>query len=104
MKLPRPAVTPRVRLDAKPGFAQLLLWKIVYEYEGQFFVDGVRTGIQTKVYPGTHISKLDSQWAAENLPPNSQTLQDFERFRWFSNDYLALSETNLTPSSMSVTQ
>jgi inner membrane protein len=81
-----------IRLEAKPGFAQLLLWKIVYEYEGQFFVDGVRTGIQTKVYPGTHILKLDSQWAAENLPPNSQTLQDFERFRWFSNDYLALSD------------
>ena len=79
------------RLDAKPGFAQLLLWKIVYEYEGQFFVDGVRAGIQTKVYPGTHIPKLDSQWAEANLPPNSQTRQDFERFRWFSNDYLALS-------------
>ena len=79
------------RLEAKPGFAQLLLWKIVYEYEGQFFVDGVRAGIQTKVYPGTHIPKLDSQWAEANLPINSQTRQDFERFRWFSNDYLALS-------------
>ncbi|MDO7572549.1 MAG: hypothetical protein MUQ99_09140, partial [Pseudomonadales bacterium] len=25
--------------------------------------------------------------------PNSQTRQDFERFRWFSNDYLALSKS-----------
>lgn len=79
------------RLEAKPGFAQLLLWKTVYESDGLFFVDGVRAGIQTKVYPGTHIPKLDSQWAEANLPPNSQTRQDFERFRWFSNDYLALS-------------
>ena len=78
------------RLEAKPGFGQLLLWKTVYEYEGYFFVDGVRTGLKTKVYPGANIKKIDQRWANEHLPPKSQILADFTRFQWFSNDYLAL--------------
>ncbi len=80
-----------IRLEAKPGFAQLLVWKSVYEWEEEFFVDGVRAGFSTTTYPGDRIAKIGLEWAEAKLPANSQTLKDFERFRWFSGDYLALS-------------
>ena len=80
-----------IRLEAKPGFAQLLVWKSVYEWEEQFFVDGVRAGFSTTTYPGDYIGKIGRKWAEAHLPANSQILKDFERFRWFSGDYLALS-------------
>jgi len=80
-----------IRLEAKPGFAQLLVWKSVYEWEEQFFVDGVRAGFSTTTYPGDYIGKIGLKWAEAHLPANSQILKDFERFRWFSGDYLALS-------------
>ncbi|MGB1740420.1 MAG: metal-dependent hydrolase [Pseudomonadales bacterium] len=79
------------RLEAKPGFAQLLLWKSVYEWEGKFFVDGIRVGYSTKTYPGESIDKIGLSWASVHLPSESQTLEDFKRFQWFSGDYLALS-------------
>lgn len=80
-----------IRLEAKPGFAQLLVWKSVYEWEEQFFVDGVRAGFSTTTYSGDYIGKIGLKWAEAHLPANSQILKDFERFRWFSGDYLALS-------------
>ncbi|MDA0760827.1 MAG: metal-dependent hydrolase [Proteobacteria bacterium] len=78
------------RLEAKPGFAQLILWKIVYEWDGHFYVDGVRTAFDINYYPGDRIRKIDAEWANRVLPPKSQIRRDFDRFRWFSNDYLAL--------------
>ena len=80
-----------IRLEAKPSFANLLVWKIIYETEEQFFVDAVRMGLNTTFYPGQAVQKLN---VARDLPwlrENSQQAADLERFRWFSNDYLALS-------------
>ena len=78
------------RLEAKPGFAQLLLWKTVYEWDGAFYVDGVRAGYDIQIYQGASIPKIDHVWADQQLPAGSQLRKDFDRFRWFSNDYLAL--------------
>lgn len=82
------------RLSAKPTFGNLLVWKIIYESEGVFFVDAVRVGLGSRHYPGASIVKLD---AARDLPwlqPGSQQARDVERFRWFSGDYLALTGNN----------
>ncbi len=79
-----------VRLEAKPGFANLLLWKVVYEYDGVYYVDAVRAGLTTRLYPGDHTDKLDIAKHLPWLDLNSQQAKDVERFRWFSNDYLAV--------------
>lgn len=79
-----------VRLEAKPGFAQLLLWKVVYETESHFHVDAVRVGTDTRFYPGDQAEVLDLVRHFPWLDPASQQATDVERFRWFSNDYLAL--------------
>ncbi len=83
-----------VRLEAKPGFANLLLWKVVYEVDDHYYVDAVRVGWGVNVYPGEHIQKFDLALHAPWLDHQSQQARDIERFRWFSNDYLAIDDQN----------
>lgn len=79
------------RLEAKPAFANILLWKIVYLHEDRFYVDAVRVGpLGHRVYPGDSVAKLDIARDLPWLDLKSQQARDIERFRWFSNDYLAM--------------
>ncbi len=82
------------RLEAKPGFANLLVWKTIYESEGQFYVDAARVGFKRKVIPGGSIKKLDTSTQLSWLDLQSQQALDVERFKWFSNDYLAVDQLN----------
>jgi inner membrane protein len=82
-----------IRLEAKPGFGNLLLWKVVYETEDTFFVDAIRVIKTPKVFSGEHIEKLNLQKHFTWLNPDSQQAKDIERFRWFSNQYLAIDKT-----------
>ena len=82
------------RLSAKPTFANLLVWKIIYEAEGMFYVDAVRVGLGSRYYPGDAIAKLDPARDLPWLQSGSQQARDVERFRWFSGDYLALASEN----------
>jgi inner membrane protein len=79
-----------VRLEAKPSFANIVVWKVVYETDDAYFVDAVRAGIAPKVYPGDRVAKLDVARDFPWLDPASQQALDIERFRWFSNDYVAM--------------
>ena len=79
-----------VRLEAKPAFANILVWKLIYEHDGRYFVDAIRVGLETTIFEGVSVEKLD---VAKHLPwldPSSQQARDLERFRWFSDDYLAV--------------
>ena len=82
------------RLSAKPTFANLLVWKIIYESEGVFYVDAVRVGLSSRHYPGDAIAKLDTARDLPWLQSGSQQARDVARFRWFSGDYLALAGDN----------
>ena len=78
------------RLTVKTGFGNLLIWKVVYESGGRYYVDAVRAGREMTVCPGASIPALvlhrDLPW----LDLSSVQARDIERFRWFSDDYLAL--------------
>ena len=78
-----------LRLEAKPSFGNLLLWKIVYETNEKFYVDAVRAGMDLELYEGESVSKLDIERDLPWLDPGSQQARDIERFRWFSNGYIA---------------
>ncbi len=78
-----------LRLEAKPGFANLWLWKIVYETEDRYYIDAVKIIATPKIFSGESIPKLDIGRDLPWLDPASQQARDVERFRWFSNDYLA---------------
>lgn len=81
-----------VRLEAKPSFANLLVFKTVYEANDRFYVDAVHVGFDTKIYRGESVAKLNVERDFTWLDSASQQAKDIERFRWFSNDYLALDQ------------
>ena len=77
-------------VSAKPSFGNLLLWKTVYEYDDHFWVDAVRAGGDVTIIEGDHVARLNLQSSFPWLDTDSQQARDLERFRWFSNDYLAI--------------
>ncbi len=77
------------RLSVKPGFANLLVWKVVYELDGVYHVNAVRVGASASWCPGDQVEKLDVAKHFPDLDPQSQQARDIERFRWFSDDFLA---------------
>ncbi len=83
------------RLEIRPSFANLLVWKAIYQttVNGQklYVVDGFYAGTENRHYPGESVAALDIQRDLPWLDANSQQAKDIERFRWFSNDYLSLS-------------
>jgi len=77
-------------VSAKPSFGNLLLWKTVYEYDDHLWVDAVRAGGDVTIIEGDHVARLNLQSSFPWLDTDSQQARDVERFRWFSNDYLAV--------------
>lgn len=83
-----------ISLGVKPSFANLLVWKSVYEFDGRYYIDAIRVAQQSKVYPGGSTEKLDAAKHFAWLAADSQYARDIERFRWFSNGHLALDPRN----------
>ncbi len=79
-----------VVVSAKPGFANILLWKVIYEYQDTYYVDAVRAGLTPTVYEGDRIKKLNLERDLPWLNLASQQALDVTRFDWFSAGYLAL--------------
>lgn len=80
-----------ITLEAKPSFANLIVWKIVYTTESAYYVDAIRVAFKESVYEGDKAEKLDIQESFSWLDPSYQQAKDIERFRWFSNGYIAMS-------------
>ncbi|PQJ43252.1 metal-dependent hydrolase [Vibrio campbellii] len=80
--------TPQ-RLEAKPTFANTLVWKVIYETEHDYHVDAIRAGRSIKTYTGESIAKLNVAADFPWLDPASQQAKDIERFRWFSDGFIA---------------
>jgi len=78
------------RILIKPSFANRHVWKLIYEYKGYYYVDAVKLLWDTKLISGASIQKLNIKRDLAWLPKNSQQAKDIERFRWFSDDYLAI--------------
>ncbi len=81
-------------INAKPTFANLFLWKVIYENKGIFYTDGIRIFPTIKIIEGDSIPKLDLIKDFLWLNPESQQAKDIKRFAWFSQNYLAISPTN----------
>ena len=80
-----------VRLEAKPSFANIRIWKLIYETKDQYHVDAVKVGFADPVvWQGDSINKLDINRDLPWLDKNSQQAKDIERVRWFSGGYIAL--------------
>ena len=78
------------RLEAKPALGTLLLWKVIYEHDGRYYVDAVRVALGSQFYPGESIVKVDVQRDFPWLDPLSRQADDVERFRRVADDFLGL--------------
>tara|TARA_B100000686_G_scaffold34271_2_gene35886 strand:- start:2239 stop:3228 length:990 start_codon:yes stop_codon:yes gene_type:complete len=83
-----------VQVQAKPSIGNIFLWKTIYENSGKYYVDAVRTGPYPKIFLGESIAKLNLKSSFLWLKNNSQQSKDIDRFRWFSNGYLAQDKKN----------
>ncbi len=83
-----------VQVEAKPSIGNIFLWKTIYENSGRYYVDAVRTGPYPKIFLGESISKLNLKSSFPWVQNNSQQSKDIDRFRWFSNGYLAQDKKN----------
>ena len=82
------------QVTAKPGFANLLVWRTVYAHAGRHHVDAVRAGLAVTVCPGQSAPVLDVATHYPWLDAETQQARDIERFRWFSSGYVAPDPAN----------
>ena len=82
------------KIQTKPTFGNLFLWKAVYASGGYFYTDGIRLYPSTKIYEGGRIKKLDVIKDFPWLNKDSQQAKDIARFSWFSAGFIALSPNN----------
>ena len=88
-----------IRLSAKPSMGNITLWKIIYETKTHFYVDAIRIGVfqskdKAKYFEGDRVKKLDLNKDYLWLDRTTQQAKDIERFRHFSNDFLAIDPTH----------
>jgi inner membrane protein len=83
-----------VQIAAKPSFGNTLLWRTIYEADGIFHIDAVRTGFETVVFDGVTLPKLDVAREFPWLAPDTEQWQDVERFARFTSGYLAVDPEN----------
>jgi len=81
------------RVRVKPSFGNRHVWKLIYEYDGRYYVDAANL-LADKYYDGSSIRKLDVSRDFPWLPADSQQAEDIKRFSWFSDGYLAISMKN----------
>ena len=78
------------RLLVKPSFGNILVWKVIYEANGYFFVDAVRAGIEGFVINGESVRMLNLARDFPQLKRNSRQAKDVRRFERLTNGYLAV--------------
>jgi inner membrane protein len=90
-----------MRIEVKPGFANLVVWKVITETDRGFYIDAVKprlpllsTSGRQEVWAGDYTDKLDISRDLPWLDSDSQQARDIERFRWFSDGYIALDRDN----------
>lgn len=79
-----------IRIEVKPSFGNILVWKIIYETDTRYYVDAVRATVLPKFFEGVSVPKLDLARDLPWLDPGSQQARDVARFHRASSGFLAL--------------
>ncbi len=80
-----------LRLEVKPSFANLAVWKVLYETDERFYVDAVKPGIfKPVIWQGDNVLKLAIQRDFPWLDPASQQALDIQRFNVSSAGFVAV--------------
>ena len=81
------------RLVVKPTLANLVLWRSIYQVDDRYYIDAVRVGLGSHdTYEGRSIAAFDVAMLHYSKPieVTSVLYRDIERFKRFSDGYIAL--------------
>jgi inner membrane protein len=79
------------RLEVKPSFGNIVVWKVMYESGDWIYVDAARPGFsRPKIWPGDRVRRLNIARDFPWLYADSQQARDIERFRRVSSGSIAL--------------
>lgn len=80
------------RYSIRPAFGNSLLWRMIYRFEGRYYVDAVWTfpGAEPRVYLGRSVAQFEPSDAAALVTADSVLGRDIERFRFFSQGYVSV--------------
>lgn len=78
------------RLTVKPSFGNTLVWKSIYEADGEFYVDAVRPLLAPHVIKGRSLPTLNLARDYPWLEKSSQQAIDIARFSHFSDGYVSV--------------
>lgn len=79
----------------KPTLANLFLWRSVYVHKNRIYIDAIRVGLiaENKIYEGESIEKFLVKKYLPTIKPSSVLYNDIQRFKTFSNDYIAFDQS-----------
>lgn len=80
-----------ISLNVHPSFANLIVWKIIYETNSKYHIDAVRVFGDNKIYQGESLDKLNLKKDFPWLKKDSTQAKDIQRFSWFSKGFLTKS-------------
>jgi len=82
-------------VQAKPSFANILVWKTIYSEGDWFYVDAMKVGTgNPTIWEGDRILRLNVARDFPWLDPASQQARDILRFNWFSAGFTAVDPQN----------
>ena len=73
----------------KPTLGNILLWRSIYRYDGSYYVDAVRVAGSVQIYRGHSVAQLQVDRDLPWLQPDGRQANNLQRFRRYSNGYLA---------------
>ncbi len=87
-----------VKVDSKPSFGNLWLWRVITTTDVDYRVDAVWSVpfVDLKFYEGVRVMPFDQSRDLPQLVKGSRSERDIERFRFFSDDYLYIVEQTET--------
>ena len=80
------------RVVVHPSIGNLLVWRSIYEADGNYYVEAVRVSpfSETKIYNGDPIKVFVPETDLTGLDLDSVFYNDIGRFRKFARDYLVI--------------
>jgi len=80
------------RILVHPSIGNLLVWRSIYESNGNYYVEAVRVSpiSEPKIYSGGSIKVFDPVRELSGLDADSVLYSDINRFRSFAKDFLVI--------------
>jgi inner membrane protein len=81
-------------ISVKPSFGNLILWKIIYQHNGYFYIDAVNIGPKKEIFTGHKIKKFNKSDLSYLDDLSDVQKKDIDRFLWFSQDFVSINPRN----------